>query len=224
MSKDTFRIQNGLLYPINIARNIARSAANLTYFVLASDIELYPSINLIPSFMEMLRKLQKDEEDEKAEKINFTKNSFTAGAAAVVAKIFFPGTTTTSGITNETTTSGLEVEIKHLQRQHISRHVFVLPVFEVKKDVLPCQVETKRQLTALLKNKSAVLFHHSICPQCHKFPKYEDWKHVVYFDVMGKNNSCGNKGSTKLPTVAPMKVWSKAKRKNPHQLWVTLFS
>lgn len=51
----TYRQKKGLLYPINIARNAARTLAP-TYFVLPSDIELYPSINFIPEFMAMLKK------------------------------------------------------------------------------------------------------------------------------------------------------------------------
>lgn len=41
------------MYPVNVARNIARDAA-LTHFILASDIELYPSPNLIPRFLNMI--------------------------------------------------------------------------------------------------------------------------------------------------------------------------
>nr|XP_053627359.1 beta-1,4-glucuronyltransferase 1-like isoform X1 [Cherax quadricarinatus] len=54
-SVSTYRYQQGLLYPVNVARNTARLAAK-TYFVLPSDIELYPSINFIPEFFKMLRR------------------------------------------------------------------------------------------------------------------------------------------------------------------------
>ncbi|XP_069955739.1 beta-1,4-glucuronyltransferase 1 [Cherax quadricarinatus] len=54
-SVSTYRYQQGLLYPVNVARNTARLAAK-TYFVLPSDIELYPSINFIPDFFEMMEK------------------------------------------------------------------------------------------------------------------------------------------------------------------------
>lgn len=42
-------------YPINIARNVARNPS-LTHFVLISDIELYPSDNLVPAFLDMIAK------------------------------------------------------------------------------------------------------------------------------------------------------------------------
>ncbi|RXG53132.1 Beta-1,4-glucuronyltransferase 1 [Armadillidium vulgare] len=50
-----YRKENGLLYPINLARNVARSNTE-TYFNFPCDIELYPSINIIPGFMKMLQK------------------------------------------------------------------------------------------------------------------------------------------------------------------------
>ncbi|CAL8135327.1 unnamed protein product [Orchesella dallaii] len=193
----TFRMQNGLLYPINIARNIARSAAT-TYFVLASDIELYPSINLIPSFMEMLHRLEKEEE----ERINYTKNKFTAAAAAVVAKIF-PSN-------NELVE---ESQVVQKSDQQPSRHVFVLPVFEVRKEICPCQVETKKELAELLRNHTAVLFHHSICPQCHSFPKYEDWWKAAL------NSDDDNQGSTQQT----MRIFQTTKRKFPFHLWEPIF-
>ena len=42
-----------LLYPINIARNIARVTTN-THFFLAGDVEMYPSIGLAKDFMKMI--------------------------------------------------------------------------------------------------------------------------------------------------------------------------
>ncbi|XP_052896045.1 beta-1,4-glucuronyltransferase 1-like [Anopheles moucheti] len=50
---DTFRASNNLTYPVNVGRNVARSSA-MTHFVLASDIELYPSPNFIPMFLRMI--------------------------------------------------------------------------------------------------------------------------------------------------------------------------
>jgi hypothetical protein len=51
----TFKKETDLIYPINVARNVAREMAQ-THFVFPSDIELYPSPNLIPSFLEMIRR------------------------------------------------------------------------------------------------------------------------------------------------------------------------
>lgn len=50
---DMYVTQNNLTYPINVGRNIARSMAE-THYVLTSDIELYPSLNIIPRFLEMV--------------------------------------------------------------------------------------------------------------------------------------------------------------------------
>ena len=47
------RSKNHLPYPINVLRNVARLSAN-TKYVLASDIELYPSINIVKMFRRML--------------------------------------------------------------------------------------------------------------------------------------------------------------------------
>ena len=51
----TFKKENNMVYPINVARNVAREMAQ-THFVFPSDIELYPSPNLIPTFLEMIRR------------------------------------------------------------------------------------------------------------------------------------------------------------------------
>lgn len=49
----SYRQQFHLPYPINVLRNTARLAAG-TRYILASDIELYPSINLAPSFINFI--------------------------------------------------------------------------------------------------------------------------------------------------------------------------
>lgn len=48
-----YKTQKKLLYPVNVGRNIGRDAA-MTHFILASDIELYPTPNLPKKFLEMI--------------------------------------------------------------------------------------------------------------------------------------------------------------------------
>ncbi|EDW88222.1 beta-1,4-glucuronyltransferase 1 [Drosophila yakuba] len=50
---DMYRARNSLDYPVNLGRNIARRAS-LTHYVLASDIELYPSPGLVPAYLHFL--------------------------------------------------------------------------------------------------------------------------------------------------------------------------
>ena len=49
------RKRNKLKYPINVARNVARTAA-ATHFVFPADIELYPNPGLIDDFLAMIRR------------------------------------------------------------------------------------------------------------------------------------------------------------------------
>ncbi|XP_049886866.1 beta-1,4-glucuronyltransferase 1-like [Pectinophora gossypiella] len=56
-ASSSYKEEKGLLYPINVARNLAREAA-LTHFILPSDIELYPSPNIIPQFLNMIARNQ----------------------------------------------------------------------------------------------------------------------------------------------------------------------
>ena len=51
----SYKKRLGLDYPVNIARNVARMTA-ATHFVFPSDIELYPSPNLITDFLAMIRR------------------------------------------------------------------------------------------------------------------------------------------------------------------------
>merc|ERR1740123_603864 len=51
---ESYRKRNKLDYPVNVARNVARQTVS-THYVFPSDIELYPSPNLIPTFLEMIR-------------------------------------------------------------------------------------------------------------------------------------------------------------------------
>ncbi|XP_076631121.1 beta-1,4-glucuronyltransferase 1 [Colletes latitarsis] len=50
-----YKNEKKLLYPVNVGRNIARESAP-TFYVFASDIELYPSPNLPAKFLDMIRR------------------------------------------------------------------------------------------------------------------------------------------------------------------------
>ncbi|RZF40205.1 hypothetical protein LSTR_LSTR016718 [Laodelphax striatellus] len=54
---ETFRNREGLVYPVNVARNVARVSARTT-FVLVSDVELFPSRQLVSRFLAMLQRLK----------------------------------------------------------------------------------------------------------------------------------------------------------------------
>lgn len=48
-----YKAQKKLLYPVNVGRNVARETAQ-THYILPSDIELYPSPNIIEKFLAMI--------------------------------------------------------------------------------------------------------------------------------------------------------------------------
>ena len=52
-SEQMYKSQKKLLYPVNVGRNVARETAQ-THYILPSDIELYPSPNIIPQFLKMI--------------------------------------------------------------------------------------------------------------------------------------------------------------------------
>jgi len=54
----TFRQREGLTYPVNVGRNVARKAAQTSH-VLVSDVELLPSQDLVSAFLSMLLRFQK---------------------------------------------------------------------------------------------------------------------------------------------------------------------
>ena len=54
----TFRQSQGLTYPVNVARNVARMAATTSH-VLVSDVELLPSRDLVPAFVSMLSRFRR---------------------------------------------------------------------------------------------------------------------------------------------------------------------
>ncbi|XP_060526457.1 beta-1,4-glucuronyltransferase 1-like [Cylas formicarius] len=115
--EDMFKVQNSLLYPINVARNVAKLAAT-TYFIFPSDIELYPTRDFIPLFLEFAR-----------------------GHPQLLAED--------------------------------QKNVFVLPIFEVlENQTVP---ENKTQLQAMLKKKTAILFHQTVCAVCHRVVNGERW-------------------------------------------------
>lgn len=67
----SYRQQFRLPYPINVLRNTARLAA-ATKYILASDIELYPSINLAPSFINYIMRHNLEAEYSYIKKFSFT--------------------------------------------------------------------------------------------------------------------------------------------------------
>nr|CAH7768445.1 unnamed protein product [Callosobruchus chinensis] len=52
-SENMYKAQKKLLYPVNVGRNVARESAQTNY-VLPSDIELYPSPNIIEKFLDLI--------------------------------------------------------------------------------------------------------------------------------------------------------------------------
>lgn len=52
--KKTWRTVQKSLYPVNVGRNVARQAST-TWFVLPSDVELYPSLGLATQFIEYIQ-------------------------------------------------------------------------------------------------------------------------------------------------------------------------
>lgn len=51
-AEGTYKAKNGLLYFINVGRNVAREAAT-THFIFASDIELYPNPGVVQDFLQL---------------------------------------------------------------------------------------------------------------------------------------------------------------------------
>ena len=53
INRISYRSENDLIYPVNVLRNTAKYASP-THFHLMSDIELYPSSNVIPKFLTLI--------------------------------------------------------------------------------------------------------------------------------------------------------------------------
>ncbi|XP_030381238.1 beta-1,4-glucuronyltransferase 1-like [Scaptodrosophila lebanonensis] len=51
--EEMYRLQQNLSYPINVGRNIARTAAN-THFIFACDLQLFPSLGFVDQFLDMV--------------------------------------------------------------------------------------------------------------------------------------------------------------------------
>lgn len=118
MPTTSYRQKNALVYPVNVGRNIARESAT-TKYVLATDVELYPSPGLIKMFFDMLK------------------------------------------------------EDKPPLNNHTLPRVFVTPIFEIKKNIeMP---NNKSDLLTLIQSKDAIVFHKSLCSECHTVPEFEKW-------------------------------------------------
>lgn len=65
--RPSYKRRHSLTYPINVLRNVARTAATATRYLLASDIELYTSADLAAAFSAFIAALEaKEEEEDKA--------------------------------------------------------------------------------------------------------------------------------------------------------------
>ncbi|XP_042907894.1 beta-1,4-glucuronyltransferase 1 isoform X2 [Parasteatoda tepidariorum] len=112
-----------LPYPINVARNVARHLAR-TKYVLASDIELYPSSHIVPRFLRLVNHLDKENEGKQTR-----------------------------------------------------RHVFTLPIFEIKKE-FPAP-KTKAELVKRVRDSQAIFFHKWVCDACQNFPRRDEWVKTI---------------------------------------------
>ncbi|GAB6020848.1 hypothetical protein CHUAL_003500 [Chamberlinius hualienensis] len=148
----SYRHQHAISYPINVCRNLARKSAT-TYFVLASDIELYPSANVIPMFLSLGKKLQLFPQ-------NFTQqqnvnNKISTGI----------GTITISNIFSSTV---------KLPSGSKPKKVFVLPIFEVDKSAKRVPT-SKKDLVQLYRERKVVYFHKHVCSFCNIIPRLNKW-------------------------------------------------
>lgn len=72
-TSNLYKSKNELIYPVNLARNIARDSSQ-THYVLAADIELYPSLGIIDKFLTMIA--ESNDPRLKRDKIVFSLHPF----------------------------------------------------------------------------------------------------------------------------------------------------
>ena len=88
---------------------------------------------------------------------------------------------------------------KELRRS--SPRVFVNSIFEIQANhSLP---NNKAELVALLHNNTVIPFHKTVCPQCHKIPKAQEWPEA--------------------PIKPGMNIFYVGKRIHPYQHWEPIY-
>ncbi|XP_046395042.1 beta-1,4-glucuronyltransferase 1-like [Ischnura elegans] len=142
----TYRTKMALAYPVNVARNSARSGAR-TPHIFVSDVELLPSKGLATQFCSMLSRASRKQDMEGVQK-----NWVTDLQIPLKIPLPQPAVSNSGGT---------------------RRLAFVVPVFEVELgEKVP---ETKEQLLALLASDRAFYFHRWQCVHCQKFPGIHLW-------------------------------------------------
>ncbi|XP_071452730.1 beta-1,4-glucuronyltransferase 1-like isoform X2 [Hetaerina americana] len=146
LGNPTYRTKMALSYPVNVARNSARSGAR-TPHIFVSDVELLPSKGLATQFCSMLGRASRKQDIEGVQ-------------ADWVADLKIP----------------LKIPLPQPAASNSGgtrRLAFVVPVFEVELgEKVP---ETKEQLLALLASDRAFYFHRWQCVHCQKFPGIHLW-------------------------------------------------
>lgn len=217
----SFQAENNLSYPVNVARNIARISAQ-TQYILPSDIELYPSINLIPMFLDMIDRM--NQQDKSNYSTNATNSNTSEVSPTVAANTSTNSSTNKSNNGNTTATKTTSDNSNNNDKSESdspknsaskasgplpgsllypsTRTVYVLPIFEVDKS-LPAP-ENKSELVTLLKKEKVVPFHKFVCPECHRVPKQDSWLKYI-------------------PTNETMSIFYSTKRHKPYNNWEPIY-